>query len=156
MNQRRSRLLFLCTGNSCRSQMGEAWTRHLWGDRFEVYSAGIAPHGMDARTVRVMEEVGINMDGYRSKHVDELKGLVFDIVITVCDEAREACPFFPGEHLTLHQGFEDPPVLARDAKTEEEALRHYRRIRDEIRAYVATFPEVLTVSGHDDGSLRSL
>lgn len=136
--------------------MGEAWARHLWGDRFEVYSAGIAPHGMDARTVRVMEEAGINMDGYRSKHVDELKGLAFDIVITVCDEAREACPFFPGEHLTLHQGFEDPPVLARDAKTEEEALRHYRRIRDEIRAYVRTLPKVLALSEDERPSNSSL
>jgi len=136
--------------------MGEAWTRHLWGDRFEVYSAGIAPHGMDARTVRGMEEAGINMDGYRPKHVDELKGLVFDIVITVCDEAREACPFFPGEHLTLHQGFEDPPLLARDAKTEEEALRHYRRIRDEIRDYVRTLPKVLALSEDERPSNSSL
>jgi len=154
MNQRRLRLLFLCTGNSCRSQMGEAWTRHFWGDGFEVYSAGTSPHGMDARTVRVMEEAGINMDGYWSKHIDDLKELAFDVVITVCDEAREHCPFFPGVHRTLHQGFEDPPVLARDAKTEEEALEYYRAIRDEIKNYVATLPEVLGFSPKKSDGLQ--
>ncbi len=146
MQPNKPRVLFLCTGNSCRSQMAEAWTRQVWGDTFEVFSAGVAPNRMDPRTVRVMEEVGIPMEGYRPKHVDELKGITFDYVVTVCDHARETCPYFPGAHKILHQGFEDPPVLAQEAKTEEEALDHYRRIRDEIREFVSNLPEFLGFS----------
>jgi arsenate reductase len=134
--------------------MGEAWTRHLWGDRFEVYSAGIAPHGMDARTVRVMEEAGVSMDGYEPKHVDALKGLVFDVVITVCDEARGQCPFLPGNHQVLHRGFEDPPALAKHAKTEGEALGYYRTIRDEIKGYVAALPKALGFSPKKGNGLQ--
>ena len=140
---RKYRLLFLCSGNSCRSQMAEAWTRHFWGEQIDVFSAGVAPTRMDPRTVKVVEEAGIPMDGFQSKHVDTLRGITFDYVITVCDEAREACPYFLGTHKILHQGFEDPPILARNAKSEEEALGHYRRIRDEIRDYVAKLPQNL-------------
>ena len=146
MQPNKARVLFLCTGNSCRSQMAEAWTRHVWGDVFEVFSAGVAPNRMDPRTVRVMEETGISMEGYRPKHVDDLKSISFDYVVTVCDHAREICPYFPGAHKILHKGFEDPPVLARKARTEEEALGHYRRIRDEIREFVSNLPEFLGIS----------
>ncbi len=139
------KILFLCTGNSCRSQMAEAWARHFWGDVFDVYSAGVAPNPMDPRTVRVMEETGIPMEGYHPKHVDALKGIRFDYVITVCDHARETCPYFPGAHKILHKGFEDPPILAREARTETEALEHYRRIRDEIKKFVSSLPEFLGV-----------
>lgn len=139
------KLLFLCTGNACRSQMAEGWARHLLGDRLEPFSAGVAPHGLDPRAVAVMAEAGVDISGQRSKHVDELlaAGPTFDRVITVCDSARESCPVFPGRATPVHRSFEDPPRLAADAASEEEALRHYRRVRDEIRAFVAGLPEIL-------------
>jgi len=136
-------VLFLCTGNSCRSQMAEGWARHLKGDAIEPYSAGIEPHGMNERAVAVMKEAGVDIAGQRSKHVNELKGLPFDYVVTVCDHASETCPVFPGRMRVVHVGFDDPPRLAKDAKTEEEALRHYRRVRDEIRAFVERLPGAL-------------
>jgi arsenate reductase (thioredoxin) len=137
-------VLFLCAGNSCRSQMAEAWTRHLKGHILEPYSAGIEAHGLDPRAIRVMAESGIDISNQRSKNIDTLKDVEFDYVITVCDHAREACPFFPAKMRMLHWGFPDPPALAERAQTEEEALEHYRRVRDEIRALVERFPEVLS------------
>jgi len=134
------KVLFLCSGNSCRSQMAEGWARALRGDVIEPFSAGIVAHGLDPRTVRVMEEVGVDISGQRSKPVGELAGVRFDVVVTVCDGAGESCPFFPGSVKRLHIGFHDPPALARDAATEEEALQHYRRVRDEIRAFVEGMP----------------
>ena len=139
----RIRVLFLCTGNSCRSQMAEGWTRHLKGDLIDVYSAGIAPRGVDPRAVRVMAEAGVDISGQRSKSVDDLPDVGFGYVITVCDHAKENCPFFPGPVKRIHVSFEDPPKLARDAASEEEALTHYRRVRDEIRAFVEAFAEGL-------------
>ena len=133
-------ILFLCTGNSCRSQMAEGWARRLKGDVLEAYSAGIETHGMNPRAVRVMAEAGVDISGHHSKHVDELKDVPFDYVVTVCDNARESCPLFPGRAKVVHRSFEDPPRLARSAATEEEALAHYRRVRDEIRAFVETLP----------------
>jgi arsenate reductase len=138
------RILFLCTANACRSQMAEGWARQLQGDAIEAYSAGVKPGGLDPRAVRVMAEAGVDISGHRSKHVDELAGVTFDCVITVCDNAREACPLFPGRTKVIHAGFDDPPHLARDAKTEDEALASYRRVRDEIRVFVETLPEVLS------------
>lgn len=140
------KILFLCTGNSCRSQMAEGWARHLRGGLIEPYSAGVVPHGLDVRAVQVMSEVGVDISGHRSKHVQELRDIVFDYVITVCGNAHESCPAFPGRSRTLHTGFDDPPLLARDASNEDEALGHYRRVRDEIRKYVETLPEALTAS----------
>jgi len=137
------RLLFLCTGNSCRSQMAEAWTRHLWPDRFEVFSAGIEAHGLNPHAVAVMREVGIDMGGHRSKTLADLPAPGFDVVVTVCGHANEACPIFPANTRTIHHGFDDPPRLARDAKTPEEAHAHYRRVRDEIAAFVRTLPDIL-------------
>ena len=139
------RLLFLCTGNSCRSQMAEGWARHLKGDRIEAYSAGIETHGLNPRAVRVMAEAGVDITGPRSKRVGELKGFPFDYVVTVCSDAKENCPVFPGKKTkVLHFGFDDPPELAAGAKTEEEALGHYRRVRDEIRAFIESLPEGLS------------
>jgi arsenate reductase len=139
----KKRILFLCTGNSCRSQMAEGWARHLKGDVLEPYSAGVETHGLNPRAVRVMAEAGVDISGHRSKHVSELKDIAFDWVVTVCNNARESCPLFPGRAKVVHAGFDDPPRLARDAKTEEEALAHYRRVRDEIKAFVLTLPESL-------------
>jgi arsenate reductase len=139
----KKKILFLCTGNACRSQMAEAWTRHLKGDRIEPYSAGVAPHGLDSKAVKVMAEVGIDISGQKSKHVDDLRHLEFDYVITLCDDAQGACPFFPAKTRLIHRGFDDPPRLAVQAQTEEEAMVHYRRVRDEIKAFIETLPEAL-------------
>ena len=139
----RPKILFLCTGNSCRSQMAEGWARHLKGDRLEAYSAGIEARGLDPRAVRVMAEAGVDISGQRSRPVADLVGVAFDYVVTVCDHAAETCPVFPARTAVVHAGFDDPPRLARDAATEEEALAHYRRVRDQIREFVATLPEAL-------------
>jgi arsenate reductase len=130
------KVLFLCTGNSCRSQMAEGWAKHLKADRIEAFSAGTEPHGMNARAVEVMREAGVDISGHHSKHVDELANVAFDYVVTVCDHANETCPIFPGKTRRIHVGFDDPPRLAKGAKTEEEALGHYRRVRDEIRQFI--------------------
>ena len=137
------KILFLCTGNSCRSQMAEAWARHLKGAQIEAYSAGVEPQGLNSVAVRVMEEAGVDMSGQRSKHLDELHEIEFDHVVTVCDHAHQKCPVFAGKTKVTHVGFDDPPRLAKDAVTEEEALDHYRRVRDEIRAFIETLPESL-------------
>lgn len=138
------KILFLCTGNSCRSQMAEGWARHLKGDVLEAYSAGIETHGLNPNAVRVMAEAGVDISRHKSKHVDELRNIQFDYVITVCDNARESCPIFSGRAKVMHVGFEDPPRLAREAKSEEETLDIYRRVRDQIRDFVETLPESLT------------
>jgi len=137
------KVLFLCTGNSCRSQMAEGWTRHLKSDRIEAYSAGIETHGLTPDAVRVMAEAGVDISGQRSKHVSELQGVEFDCVVTVCDHASESCPVFPGRTKVVHVGFDDPPRLAEGARTEEERLAPYRRVRDEIREFVESLPESL-------------
>ncbi len=135
------RLLFLCTGNSCRSQMAEGWARELKGDQIEPYSAGIEAHGLNPDAVRVMAEAGVDISGQRSKSVSELAGTDFDYVVTVCDNAHESCPLFPGKAKVIHVGFDDPPRLAANAMTEQERLAPYRRVRDEIRAFVESLPE---------------
>jgi arsenate reductase len=137
------KILFLCTGNSCRSQMAEGWTRKLKSDSIEAYSAGIEKHGLNPLAVKVMAEEGVDITGHRSKTVGELPGVPFDCVVTVCGHAHESCPVFPGKARVVHHGFDDPPKLARDAATEEEALVHYRRVRDDIRRFVETLPEAL-------------
>lgn len=142
-HMKKLRILFLCTGNSCRSQMAEGWTRHLKGDVIEPYSAGIEIHGSNQRAVKVMAEAGVDISHHRSKHVDELKDIQFDYVVTVCDHANEHCPVFPGKTNLVHVGFDDPPRLAEVTRTEEEALNYYRRVRDEIRDFVLKLPEIL-------------
>ena len=131
------KVLFLCTGNSCRSQMAEGWTRHLLGDRIEPYSAGIEAHGMNAHAVRVMQEAGVDISGQFSKLASSLVDVPLDLVITVCGHADENCPAFLGKGRVVHIGFDDPPKLAKTATTEDEALGHYRRVRDEIRRFVS-------------------
>jgi arsenate reductase (thioredoxin) len=137
------KILFLCTGNSCRSQMAEGWARHLKGGQIEAYSAGIEAHGLNPDAVRVMAEAGVDISGQRSKLVGELRAVQFDCVVTVCDNASQSCPAFPGKTKVVHVGFDDPPRLAADAKTESERLAAYRRVRDEIRAFVETLPDAL-------------
>ena len=137
------RILFLCTGNSCSSQMAEGWVRHLKGDVMRAFSAGIEKHGLDPRAVQVMAEAGVDISGQGSKLVDELETLDFDYVVTLCDEARESCPLFPGRATMVHVGFEDPPRLAQKESGEAAKLEHYRRIRDEIRAFVEGLPDSL-------------
>jgi len=137
------KVLFLCTGNSCRSQMAEGWTRHLHGERLAAYSAGTSPRPVDPRAVRVMREAGVDLSAHRAKHLDDLSRIAFEWVITVCDHANESCPVFPGATRRLHVGFDDPPRLAAGAPTEELALAPYRRVRDEIRSFVSTLPERL-------------
>ena len=137
------KVLFLCAGNSCRSQMAEGWTRHLKGDVIEVYSAGIIPQGLNPLAVKVMAEIGVDISYYSSKEAEYFMKIPFDYVITVCDRANEAYPVFPDRAKRLHVDFDDPLQLAKDAKTEEDALAHYRRVRDEIRRFVETLPDSL-------------
>jgi len=142
---RKLKVLFLCTGNSCRSQMAEGWARHLKSDVIEAYSAGVETHGMNPHAVRVMGEAGVDLSGHRSKLVHDLLDVGFDYVVTVCDHARESCPVFPGQATIVPQPFDDPPALARAEADEEAGLVHYRRVRDEIRDFVETMPGSLMV-----------
>ena len=137
------RILFLCTGSSCRSQMAEGWARNIHGDRLQLYSAGTRPGRVDPLAVRVMREVGVDISAHRSKHLNEVLEVGFDWVVTVCDHANESCPVFPGDVKRLHVGFDDPPRLAADASSEEEALEHYRRVRDEIHTFIEDLPRRL-------------
>lgn len=137
------KVLFLCTGNSCRSQMAEGWARHLKADVVEAYSAGIETHGLNPNAVQVMAEAGVDISGHRSKNVAELAEVPFDYVVTVCGHAHETCPMFPGKVKVVHVGFDDPPKLAASAATPDEALNVYRRVRDDIRKFVLTLPEAL-------------
>ncbi len=137
------RILFLCTGNSCRSQMAEGWAKRLKSGAIEAYSAGIAAHELNPLALRVMAEAGVDISGQRSKKVAEVLDIPFDFVITVCGHAQENCPVFPGKAKTVHVGFDDPPALALEAASEEEALAVYRRVRDEIRDFVETLPQAL-------------
>jgi len=123
--------------------MAEGWARHLKADSIEAYSAGIETHGLNPNAVRVMAEAGVDISHHRSRNVTELLDIPFDWVVTVCGHAHETCPVFPGNARVVHVGFDDPPKLARSAETEEEALNHYRRVRDEIRAFVLRLPEFL-------------
>lgn len=140
----KTRVLFLCTGNSCRSQMAEGLTRHYWDDRLEVSSAGIERHGMNPLAIRAMAEIGIDISSHRSKTLDDLPAGELDVAITVCGHANETCPVFPAAVTRLHAGFDDPPKLAAGAASEEEAMVHYRRVRDEIEAFVKTLPARLS------------
>lgn len=137
------KVLFLCTGNSCRSQMAEGWARALKGDVLEAYSAGIETHGLNPNAVKVMAEAGVDISGHRSERVDDLLHIDFDYIVTVCAHAHETCPVFPGGARVVHAGFDDPPRLAAAEATEEAGLVHYRRVRDEIKAFIETLPEAI-------------
>ena len=138
------KILFLCTGNSCRSQMAEGWARHLLGEKIDPYSAGLIAHGLNPRAVQVMKETGVDISHQRSERVEDVADISFDFVVTVCGHADEHCPVFPGKTKIIHKPFDDPPFLSQGAKTEEEALGHFRRLRDEIRAYINSLPQTLT------------
>ena len=139
------KILFLCTGNSCRSQMAEGWARALKKESIEAYSAGIETHGLNPNAVKVMAEAGVDISDHRSKLVDEFKGINFDVVVTVCGHARETCPFFPARSKKVHAGFDDPPkmaqALAAKGAGEQEQLNCYRKVRDEIKAFVEKMPK---------------
>ncbi len=126
--------------------MAEGWANHLKGSEIEAHSAGVEPHGMNPRAIAVMREAVVDLSPHHSKHVNALKDVPFDYVVTVCDHANETCPIFPGESKRLHVGFDDPPRLAQEAANEQEALNHYRRVRDEIRAFVERLPGALEES----------
>ena len=134
------KILFLCTGNSCRSQMAEGWARHLKSDVIQAFSAGLEAHGLNLNAVKVMHEEGVDITLQKSQRVEEVETIPFDIVITVCGDADEHCPVFSCATTVVHHGFDDPPKLAQTAKTDEEALGHYRRVRDEIRAFIESLP----------------
>lgn len=143
----KAKVLVLCTGNSCRSQMGEGWLRHDLGDRVEAYSAGTKPSFVHPRAVDVMGEAGVDLSSHTSKSVEGLRGVAFDLVVTVCDSAREACPVFPGAKRTVHRAFDDPA----HAGTGDEALPVFRRVRDEIRAVlVPLVARELGLANEDD------
>lgn len=146
-NKNKLRILYLCTGNSCRSQMAEAFTRHLKGDQIEALSAGVAPKGIDPRATKAMSEAGIDISNRGSKPLNQVIHMQFDYVVTLCDNAQKTCPSFPGKTRVIHVGFDDPPKLAATAKDEEEAMLHYRRVRDEIKAFVEKLPESLLDKG---------
>ena len=137
------KVLFLCTGNSCRSQMAEGWARHLKATVIEPWSAGIEKHGMNPHAVKVMAEAGVDISGQRSKTVAELGPVEFDYVVTVCAHANELCPLFPGKARVVHVGFDDPPKLTAGLPDGEPKLAIYRRVRDQIRAFIETLPGAL-------------
>jgi arsenate reductase len=136
---KKQRILILCTGNSARSQMAEGLLRHDAGDRFEVFSAGVNPSSVRTEAVAVMRELGVDLSGHCSKHVDEFAGQSFDYVLTVCDNAREMCPVFPGATRIIHRNFIDP---AASKGQEEERLDFFRKVRNEIREYLRNFPPI--------------
>ena len=149
---RKLRVLFLCTGNSCRSQMAEGWARALKASELDAYSAGTSPHGLNPLAVRAMAEAGVDISRHTSKRPEDI-GIAFDVVVTVCDSAHESCPVIPGARI-VHVGFDDPPRLAKGARSDDEAMPHYRRVRDEIRVFVESLPDALREPGASAGKHR--
>ena len=149
------RVLFLCTGNSCRSQMAEGWARHLFGDKVDACSAGTEPLGLNPLAVRAMREAGVDISTHTSKTVGACSPETLDLVVTVCGHAQENCPVYlhrnPGTRV-IHRGFDDPPRLAANAADDDEAMPHYRRVRDEIRAFVETLPDLVECPRPADGA----
>ena len=149
MSRHRPRVLFLCTGNSCRSQMAEGWARRLLADQLDACSAGTEPHGLNPLAVRAMSEAGVDISHHASKTIGACDPETLHLVVTVCGHADEHCPMLlrrnPRTRI-VHHGFDDPPRLARDAATDNEAMPHYRRVRDEIRSFIETLPALLMQS----------
>ena len=139
-NKEKIKILFVCTGNSCRSQIAEGWAEHLKGDVIEAFSAGMIPIGVNLRAVEVMAEAGVDISGHSSKHVTDLAGIDFDYIVTVCDNAREQCPIFPGKTKTFHKNFEDPSFLQ---GTHQEVMAAFRKLRDQMKAFIETLPAAL-------------
>jgi arsenate reductase len=142
MNSRKEKkkVLFLCTGNSCRSQIAEGWARHLKADSIEAYSAGIRPIGVNPKVIKVMAEAGVDISMHTSKHLDDLQNVDFDYVITLCDNAAQNCPVFSGKAKVLHRPFKDPYFTT---GTEEQIMAEFREVRDKIKAFIETIPESL-------------
>ena len=147
MTEQKLKLLFLCTGNSCRSQMAEGWTRHLKGELIEAYSAGIETHGLNPHMVKVMAEVGVDVTSQKSENIRDFADTKLDVVVTVCGHAHETCPVFPANCKVVHSGFPDPPKMAKElaeeGASEDEQLECYRKVRDEIKSYVESLPRSL-------------
>lgn len=150
----RIQALFLCTGNSCRSQMAEGLCREFRSDVLKPYSAGIEKHGLNPFAMKIMREINIDISDRKSKTTEELSGKEFDYVVTLCDHANESCPFFPAKTKVIHRGFDDPPKLAAGAANEEEALTHYRRVRDEIKSFILTLPASLDAEQSPVGDVQ--
>ena len=146
-NKEKIKVLFLCTGNSCRSQTAEGWARHLRSDVIEAYSAGIRPIGVNSRTIKVMAEAGVDISAQKSKRVDEVIGIDFDYVVTVCDNARQQCPMFPGRTRHIHKSFDDPYFAA---GSEEEIMATFRKLRDDVRVFIETMPQSLEKLARED------
>ena len=140
VDKRKLKILFLCTGNACRSQMAQGWARHMKGDCIEAYSAGVTPIGVSTKAIEVMAEAGVDISGHTSKHVNDLLGIDFDYVITLCDYAREVCPVFQGDVKMIHRRFDDPYFAE---GTTDEILAEFRQVRDEIKSFVQTLPDSL-------------
>jgi len=132
------KVLFLCTGNSCRSQIAEGWARHLKGDIIDAYSAGISPGQLNTKAIAAMAEAGVDISGQRPKHIDELHRIDFDYVVTLCNNARQQCPVFSGKAKLVHKAFDDPSFMA---GSEEDIMLAFQRLRDDIRAFIETLPE---------------
>ena len=138
------KVLFICTGNACRSQMAEGWARALLAGKVEAFSAGTSPGAeIDTRAVKAMAEAGVDISGQKPKHVEIFKDKEFDLVVTLCCNARETCPAYWGPYRKMHNGFDDPGTLAGKGSAEEQAMPHYRRVRDEIKKFILTLPGLL-------------
>lgn len=142
-SKNRLRVLFLCTGNSCRSQMAEGWARKMHSDKIDAYSAGIEKHGIDPLAVQVMSEAGVDISAHKSKLLDDLDDLDFDYVVTLCDHAQESCPLFPGNAKLTHHGFDDPKTLTESVEPIHVRIVPYRRVRDEIRIFIEELTRTL-------------
>ena len=143
-SNKKLKILFLCTGNSCRSQMAEGWARFIIGEIIEPFSAGIEAHGINPFAVKVMKEAGVDISHQRSKLVEEVMDTKFDYVITLCDHANENCPIFPDKVRRIHRGFKDTGKLAEQAISVEDKLKLYRQVRDEIKEFVEKIPDIVT------------
>lgn len=139
------KILFLCTGNSCRSQMAEGWTRYIHGDLYDVYSAGLTTHGINQNAAKVMMDVGVDISKQTSNNIDEYLNIKFDYVITVCGHADEYCPVFPGNTIKFHKGFPDPPKLTENIGNSDEKLKVFRKVRDEIQLYIRDLPHIINL-----------
>ena len=137
------KVLFLCTGNACRSQMAEGWARHLKGDIIDAYSAGILPIGVSSRAIETMAEAGVDISMHTSKYSDDLGGIDFDYVVTLCDNAAQNCPVFPGKVKVIHKPFKDPYFAT---GSEEKVMAEFRKVRDQIKTFIETIPDSLKSS----------
>jgi arsenate reductase len=138
-NKNKIKVLFLCTGNACRSQIAEGWAKHLKSDVMEAYSAGIAPGNLNQMAVKIMAEAGVDISKQKPKHVDELKGIDFNYVVTVCDNAREGCPIFPRKTKFIHKSFEDPSFTT---GSEQQIKAAFVKLRDQMKEFVEEMPEI--------------